>query len=366
MEFPDDYSFPDKISEINSYKLNIGKMKKLEKDWPSDFSPWFFQRPRERQVFDYDDIQLIPKKGILDSRGRADTSVEFGGYRWELPVLPANMSSIVDRDICYKLGSHGYLYCMHRFLSYEERFIFINDISALNKVPVSMAFGVKEEEFKFAQEVRNDGYFVDLLWIDVAHGYSDVVEEAIKRYRSIFPEAFIIAGNVAEVEGALFLEKAGADAVKLGVGHGEVCTTRLQTGFSNYNWQLSALRDTANELEIPIVCDGGIRNYGDIAKALVMGATVCMAGSLFAALQDSPGKLIFENNCLYKEYYGSASEREKGAHVFEEGKTMLKPLRHHYFPEELSRIKQGLQSAISYAGGKDLSAFNSVEYIITK
>lgn len=392
MELPDDYTFPDifselnsmfpnRISEINSYKLSKEKMKKIKEDWPSDYSPWYqatiLRELRERQTFDYDDVQLIPKKGILESRLDADTTVKFGGYYWELPVLPANMSSIIDSYKCTFLAKRGYLYCMHRFSSEKDRFDFAQGLCVFNECnkatsgdpnycPISMAFGVKESEFTFAKRLRKSGIPVDLLWIDIAHGYSVMVEKAIKKYRSIFPDAFIIAGNVAEVDGALFLQKAGADAVKLGIGHGEACTTRLQTGFSNYNWQLSAVADAAAELDIPIVCDGGIRCYGDIAKALVMGADVCMAGSLFAALEDSPTGTVVMDGIEYAEYYGSASRKEKGARHYEEGKAILKPVRHHTIFDELAYIKQGLQSAISYAGGKDLTAFRSVEYVITK
>lgn len=359
LELPDDYPFPPKLPD--DYKM---PEKLVKENFP------FIQVPakRERQAFDYDDVQLIPKKGILKHRNEADTSVEFGGFVWKLPVLPANMSSVVNAQICQKLAENQYLYCMHRFCSDEERLEFARSAKQ-NDFPLSMAFGVKEEEFELAKKIKEE-VVVDLLWIDVAHGYSEVMADAIKRYREIFPGTFIVAGNVAEIDGAKFLEEAGADAVKLGIGHGEACITRLKTGFSNYDWQLSAVEEAARELQVPIVCDGGVHEHGDIAKALAMGATVCMAGSMFSALLDSPGNIIEKDGLQYKEYFGSASARQKknGSNqpVNVEGKCILKPLRDHDLLTEMKWIEEDLQSAISYAGGSKLSALNNVEYIVTK
>lgn len=359
LELPDDYSFPSKLPD--DYKMPKG----FEKD---DFP--FIQVPvkRERHAFDYDDVQLIPKKGMLEHRKNAETWVKFGGFLWKLPILPANMSSVINTQLCLLLAQNSYLYCMHRFCTDEERLQFAKDIKK-EDLPLSMAFGVKKEEFNLAEKIKEEGLNVDLLWIDVAHGYSVIMKDSIKRYKQIFPNAFIIAGNVAEVEGAKFLEKAGADAVKLGIGHGEACITRLKTGFSNFGWQLSAVEEAANELKVPIVCDGGVHEHGDIAKALVMGATVCMAGSMFSALIDSPGNIIEKDGLQYKEYFGSASARQKknGSNqpVNVEGKCILKPLRDHDLLTEMKWIEEDLQSAISYAGGYDISAFNNVEYIIT-
>lgn len=360
--WPDDYKFPSELPDDFSVPKGFEKQ-----EFPFISIP----HKRSRKAFDYNDVQLIPRKGILKHRGLAETWVRFGDYRWKLPVLPANMSSVVNAKLCLMLAQNQYLYCMHRFCSDEERLQFAKDIKQReNPLPLSMAFGVKEEEYKLAERIKQEDLDIDLLWIDVAHGYSDIVKDAIQRYRKIFPDTFIIAGNVAEVDGAKFLEEAGADAVKLGIGHGEACITRLKTGFSNYDWQLSALEEAANELNVPIICDGGVHEHGDIVKALVMGATVCMAGSMFSALIDSPGNIIEKDGLQYKEYFGSASARQKknGSNqpINVEGKCILKPLRDHDILTELRWIEEDLQSAISYAGGQDLSALNTVEYIVTK
>ena len=353
VKLPDDFHFPDLEKE------NIFNSPQYQYTFIA----------KERKAFDYDDVQLIPKKGILKHRSEADPRVEFGNHTWNLPVLPANMSSVVNAKLCFMLAQNNYLYCMHRFCTDEERIKFAKDIKK-ESLPLSMAFGVKPEEFALAQKIKDEGIKVDLLWIDVAHGYSVIMKEAISSYRKIFPKAFIIAGNVAEVEGAKYLEKCGANAVKLGIGHGEACITRLKTGFSNFDWQLSAVEEAAAELKIPIVCDGGVHEHGDITKALVMGATVCMAGSMFSALIDSPGNIIEKDGLQYKEYFGSASARQKknGSNqpVNVEGKCILKPLRDHDLLTEMRWIEEDLQSSISYAGGKDLSAFLTTEYIVTK
>lgn len=316
---------------------------------------------------DYNDVQLIPEKGILRSRKEASTLVTFGGWVWELPILPSNMSSVINTDLCVKLANNNYLYCMHRFCSDEERITFP---SLIKDTPVSMAFGVTEHEFEIAQKIKENGFKVGLLWVDVAHGYAEYMRSAIARYKQIFPGACIIAGNVANAEGAKFLERCGADAVKLGIGHGEACITRLKTGFSNYGWQLSALVKAASCVDIPIICDGGIKEHGDIAKAIALGAYICMAGSMFSALLDSPGNVIIKDGIKYKEYFGSASAKQKKVAsdqpVNVEGKCMLKPLRDHDLLTEMNWIREDLQSAISYGGGKDLSCLQNLRYVITK
>lgn len=375
VEFPTPYTFPDDFPKHETFPNEVFPGVKLPypiKENSSDY-PLTFDFPEE--IFDYNDIQLIPKLGVLKSRKDANTEVFFGTQVWKVPILPANMSSVVNTEICTKLAENDYLYCMHRFCTDEERFDFAKNIIEKH-LPLSMAFGIFDSEFKLVKKIKEElkkvtkDSYRPMIWIDVAHGYSIHMQEAIKRYKEIWPSSFIIAGNVAEKNGAKFLEAAGADAVKLGVGHGEACITRLKTGFSNFGWQLSAVKEAADELNVPIVCDGGIHEHGDIAKALVMGATVCMAGSMFSALEDSPGNVIKKDGIDYKEYFGSASAKQKknGANqpVNVEGKCILKPLKDHDILTELKWIEEDLQSAISYAGGEDLSAFLTTRYVNTK
>ena len=179
------------------------------------------------------------------------------------------------------------------------------------------------------------------------------------------PESFVIAGNVGTPEAVRELEHAGADATKVGIGPGKVCITKLKTGFGTGGWQLAALNWCAKAATKPIIADGGIRTHGDIAKSIRFGATMVMIGSLFAGHEESPGDMKKENGKLYKEYFGSASEFQKGKRRNIEGKKMWVEFKGP-LQNTLTEMEEDLQSAISYAGGKELSALRRVNYVIVK
>src|SRR5699024_5451103 len=152
----------------------------------------------------------------------------------------------------------------------------------------------------------------EYVTIDIAHGHAKSVINMIKHIKKHLPETFVIAGNVATPEAVRELENAGADATKVGIGPGKVCTTKLKTGFGTGGWQLAALWWCAKAARKPLIADGGIRDHGDIAKSIRFGASMVMIGSLFAGHEESPGKTVEVDGEMYKEYYGSASEHQKG------------------------------------------------------
>jgi len=151
----------------------------------------------------------------------------------------------------------------------------------------------------------------------------------------------------------------------VGIGPGKVCITKIKTGFGTGGWQLAALRWCAKAARKPIIADGGIRTHGDIAKSVRFGATMVMIGSLFAGHEESPGETKVEDGVVYKEYFGSASEFQKGEKKNVEGKKIW--LRHKgKLADTLVEMQQDLQSSISYAGGRDLEAIRKVDYVIVK
>ena len=239
------------------------------------------------EIFDYDNILLLPRKCRVESRSECDASVQFGPRRFRLPVVPANMKTVVDASICLWLARHGYFYVMHRF---------------------------------------------DL-------------------------------DNVATPEAVIDLENWGADATKVGGGPGKVCITRLKTGFGTGGWQLSAVKWCARVATKPIVADGGIRHHGDIAKSIRFGATMIMIGSLFAGHEESPGRTVEVDGVQYKEYYGSASDFNKGEYKHVEGKRILEPIKGR-LADTLTEMEQDVQSSISYAGGRKLMDVRKVNYVI--
>ena len=315
------------------------------------------------KVFDYEDVQLIPNKCIVNSRSECDTTVTLGKHSFKMPVVPANMKTIIDETIAETLAENGYFYIMHRF-DEEARVPFIKKMQQKGLI-TSISVGVKEGEYAFVETLAREGLVPDYVTIDIAHGHSNAVINMIQHLKKFLPETFVIAGNVGTPEAVRELENAGADATKVGIGPGKVCITKIKTGFGTGGWQLAALRWCAKAARKPIIADGGIRTHGDIAKSVRFGATMVMIGSLFAGHEESPGETKVEDGVVYKEYFGSASEFQKGEKKNVEGKKIW--LRHKgKLADTLVEMQQDLQSSISYAGGRDLEAIRKVDYVIVK
>ncbi|WP_341962509.1 GMP reductase [Planococcus maritimus] len=314
-------------------------------------------------VFDYEDIQLVPAKAVVNSRSECDTSIEFGGRTFKLPVVPANMQTIVDEKIAKFLAENNYFYIMHRFEP-EKRLAFAKDMQEQG-LYASISVGVKPEEYDFVQQLVDAGITPEYITIDVAHGHSNSVIDMIQHIKKSLPESFVIAGNVGTPEAVRELENAGADATKVGIGPGKVCITKIKTGFGTGGWQLAALRLCAKAASKPIIADGGIRTHGDIAKSVRFGASMVMIGSLFAGHEESPGQTVEQDGKLLKEYFGSASEFQKGEKKNVEGKKMFVEFKGS-MKDTLVEMEQDLQSAISYAGGNHLLAIRQVDYVIVK
>lgn len=315
------------------------------------------------QIFDYEDIQLIPNKCIVRSRSEVDTTVTFGGRQFKLPVVPANMQTIIDAPLAKWLAANGYFYIMHRFAP-AERVSFVREMQEAGLF-ASISVGVKDSEFALIEELAQAGLTPEYITIDIAHGHAQIVIDMIHHIKHYLPDAFVIAGNVGTPEGVRELENAGADATKVGIGPGKVCITKLKTGFGTGGWQLAALRWCAKAASKPIITDGGIRNHGDIAKSLRFGATMCMIGSLFAGHEETPGKHVEVDGEQFVEYYGSASSYQKGSQHNVEGKKILLPVKGK-IADTLNEMHEDLQSAVSYAGGRDLEALTKVDYVIVK
>ena len=314
-------------------------------------------------IFDYEDVQLIPNKCIVSSRSECDTTVKLGNRTFRLPIVPANMQTIIDEKLAKQLAAGNYFYIMHRFQP-EKRLDFVKDIHEAGLF-ASISIGVKPEEFEFVNELKAANLCPEYITIDIAHGHSNSVIDMIQHIKRELPESFVIAGNVGTPEAVRELENAGADATKVGIGPGKVCITKLKTGFGTGGWQLSAVRWCAKAATKPIIADGGIRDHGDIAKSIRFGASFVMIGSLFAGHIESPGKEVTIDGVAYKEYFGSASEHQKGERKNVEGKKITIQSKGSIF-DTLTEMEQDLQSSISYAGGTTLQAIKKVDYVIVK
>ena len=312
--------------------------------------------------FDYQDINLIPKKCIVDSRSNCKTSVKLGEFVFEMPVVPANMECVINDDIAIKLAKAGYFYIYHRFNTNVIEFS--RKMKRLN-LPVSISIGVNEDAYNMLHALYDNHLKPDFITIDIAHGHSVKMEKLLKWIENTFiDKPYIIAGNVSTPEAVRDLELWGANAIKVGIGPGSACTTYNATGFGSRNTQASVIRECANAcVNSVIIADGGIKDPGDIAKSIVLGARMVMVGGMFSALTDSPGSVVRDvDGQLYKEFWGSASAFQNGKQKHIEGTKKLLPLKQQSILDEMIYLKECLQSAISYGGGDCLESLKYVEY----
>lgn len=320
------------------------------------------------EVFDFEHINLIPKKCIVDSRSECDTSVQFGKYTFKLPIIPANMECVINEEIAENLAKNGYFYVMHRFG--VDNMEFIRKMKAKELIS-SISIGVNQDSYELLDKLRYAHLIPDYITIDIAHGHAVKMERMIKYIRSfeILKDIFIIAGNVCTPEAVKDLSEWGANAIKAGVAPGFSCLTYMATGFGSRGNQASMIQECSKVKPegIYLIADGGIREAGDIAKCITLGADMIMAGGMFSGLVDSPGNIVSTpDGKSYKEYWGSASEHQSGKSNRIEGTKKLIPLQNKNFLTQMNFIQESLQSSISYGGGKTLQALKTVKYILKK
>jgi GMP reductase len=302
-----------------------------------------------KHELNYKDVSLIPQKSIVASRKECGTGVTLGSMPFKMPVYPANMKSVVDANTCEFLASNGWFYTMHRFG--VNTLSFARHMREKN-LPLSVSTGINLSELNL---LHYHGIYPEYITVDVANAWSVLVQPIVKEIKKMYPDTFLIVGNVATIPAVLDLIEWGADAIKVGIAGGHVCITKDKTGF--HRPMVSTILDCARVSTVPIIADGGISTHGDIAKALAAGATMVMAGSLFAGYDESSGDIIEIEGRRYKEYFGSASEYNKPHQRNIEGKKILVDYKGP-MSRLLQELQEDLQSSISYAGGRNLSIFN--------
>ena len=310
-----------------------------------------------KRELNYSDVYLVPRRTIVDSRKECDTSVQFGPRRFVMPIYPANMKSVVDETTCEFFAQHGWFYTMHRFTIDTVRFVAQMHEKGLF---ASISIGVNENTLVVLNQLKAANLYPEYITLDIANAWCVKAERMIGYVKQNFPDAWLIGGNVATAEAASALASWGCDAVKVGIAGGRVCITKNKTGF--HRPMVSTVQDCVAAVSIPLIADGGVVEHGDIAKAIACGATMVMAGSLFAGFDESAGDIVEINGKHYKEYFGSASAFNKGAYVNVEGKKILVEYKGS-IDKLLRELKEDLQSSISYAGGRDLNALRAVEMI---
>jgi GMP reductase len=314
--------------------------------------------------FDFQDINLIPRKCIVNSRSECNTNIVLGKYVFKLPVIPANMECVINDEIAHNLASEGYFYIHHRFNVDAVNFA---KFMKKNGLFVSISLGVNEDAYEIMNNLDKNGLMPDFITIDIAHGHSIKMEKIIKWIKNNFTNPpFIIAGNVSTSDAVRDLENWGADTIKVGIGPGSACTTYVATGFGSRGCQASVIHECSKSVmkyTTKIIADGGIKEPGDIIKSLALGAHMVMIGGMFSALSDSPGNIVTgTDGRMYKEFWGSASAFQSGKKNRIEGTKKLMLMKHNTILDEMNYIRECIQSGISYGGGTDISCFKDVSF----
>ncbi len=302
----------------------------------------------------FDDISIVPRYSEITSRSLCDTSTKIGDIELGTPLIASPMDTVCGIDMAKRIDELGGIGILHRFCSVEDniengRWLFDNYID------YGLAVGVTNHE---GIQMSLDNLNPRLVCIDVAHGHHKMVKDTIEFIKNINEDIHVMAGSICTAQAAADLESWGADSLRVGVGNGSMCETRIRAGVGIP--QVNAIISCKINSSIPIIADGGIRTTGDVAKALSIGADAVMIGSLFAGTKESPGHIqkmgMWPNEQLYKKYQGSASLDSKiarGESTNVEGNSKIIPYKGKV-KRIVDDINDGLRSCMSYVGANNI------------
>ena len=325
-----------------------------------------------KEALTYDDVLLTPKYSeILPSETKIETKLS-NNLSLKIPIISSAMDTVTESSMAIQIARLGGIGVIHRNLDIKNQIFEIRKVKSKN-LKVGAAVGAGPLEIKRAEALLKEK--IDLIVVDTAHGHTKKVSEIIKKIKKLkSKKTTLCAGNIATTEAAKFLSKLGVDVVKVGIGPGSICTTRLVAGIGVP--QLSAILAAKKGLgkkKITLVADGGIKFSGDISKALAAGADAVMIGSLFAGTNESPGKLIKKNGKYFKSFrgMGSIGAMNKGSADRYFQKKQKDPSK--YVPEGVEGLVKykgpvekiiyqligGLKSSMGYLGSKKIKDLRS-------
>jgi len=311
-----------------------------------------------REAISFDDVLLIPRKSEMVSRKNASLSVDLGkGVVLDLPIISSPMDTISETDMANAMTETGGIAIVHRYNTIEEQALIVKRVVS-EKYPtnVGAAIGISGDYLERATTLYSAG--VNILCVDVAHGHHKLMRDALYTLKNKFNDSVhLMAGNVATLDGFNDLADWGADSIRVGIGGGSICSTRLQTGHGMPTFQ-SILDCSKSDRDVALIADGGIKNNGDIVKALAAGADAVMVGSLLAGTEETPGSVfVGKNGKKYKVYRGMASKDAqidwKGDFSAPEGISTTVPYKGS-IKNILANIRGNLQSGLSYSGANNI------------
>ena len=314
-----------------------------------------------RQALCFDDVLLVPQYSGIESRSMGvDIENPLGRIKLDIPIISSPMDTVTEVTMAVAMSDAGGLGIIHRYNSIADQCRQVGSVPA--GTVVGAAVGVTDDYMARASALLECG--VSVICIDIAHGHHVMLKRAVQSLRrELGDDIHIMAGNVATREGYESLVEWGASSVRVGIGGGSICSTRIQTGHGVPT--LQSIMDCASSHyagEFPVIADGGIRNSGDIVKALAAGADFVMLGSLLAGSTESPGETIFRDGLSFKSYRGMASIEAqvdwRGHASSFEGVSSLVPAKGPV-SLTLDTLCTGIRSGLSYSGARDIFELQS-------
>ncbi len=315
----------------------------------------------KRQLNSFDDVLLVPQYSDIESRSEIDLSRKLGNKSYTIPVITSPMDTVTGQEMAAVFGELGGLAVTHRYCTPGEQ----ADMTPWNAAAAVGVTGDFMQRIDLLAEDRS----VETFCLDVAHGHHALMERAIKQIKDKYGEKLnIIAGNVATPRGYMALSEWGADAVRVGIGGGSICSTRIQTGHGVPTFE--SVLTCSYEDGATIIADGGIKTAGDIVKSLAAGADFVMLGSLLAGTDQSPGNIFQSNDGKkYKVYRGMASvEAQKdwrGEARSLEGISTTIPYK-GCVVNIMQDLMQNVRSGLSYTGARNITQLQAKAEFITQ
>ena len=277
--------------------------------------------------FDFEEINLIPQKSIVESRSECDTSIKFGNFEFKMPVIPANMECVLNTNLAIKLAEKGYFYIMHRFEN--DILSFIRQVTDINRenfkwldchakvLPISISIGVNDDSYTLLENLQALNLKVDYITIDIAHGHSIKMEKMLKHLKEIMPDVFIIAGNVTTLDAVSDLAKWGADSVKVGIGPGcftpdsLVLTDKGYKSLQNINIGDNVLTHKNNLKKVL----NKISYIGEQDLLKINNLPACSQTHEFYVINRIDKELVNESNLDEYAYWVQAKDLDKTKHL---------------------------------------------------
>lgn len=337
----------------------------------------------------FDDVLLVPAYSEVLPRGVSTKARFTRNISLNIPIVSAAMDTVSEKAMAIMLARKGGISVVHKNMSIEAQARQIREVKEYpaesDKIPcldaegrlrVAAGVGITTDVLDRVRALVEAG--VDAIVLDSAHGDSHGVVEALRKIKAVYPELDTVVGNIATAEAAVRLIEAGADSLKVGIGPGSICTTRIIAGVGVP--QISAIYDVAKAAEgsgVPVIADGGLRYSGDIVKALAAGGDSVMIGSMFAGTDEAPGEIFEENGRKFKSYrgMGSVDAMKAGSRdrYFQDGEDSTKKLvpegvvaRVPYkgsVGDIIYQLVGGIRSGMGYCGAADIDALHSARFV---